>query len=114
MSTTVIRIPADVHLETKRVAALCGEQQGDLLAHAWREYVVNHREQLADDLEKAAKLMRDATLEELVNFVQDAHRTTVVVDVDELEAARKDRKVHETLARADELYERFQRDGHDI
>jgi hypothetical protein len=114
MSTSVVRVPTDVHLEAKRFAALCGDQPGELLAHAWREYVVNHREEFADDLERAAKLMRDASLDELVRFAQDSHRTTVVVDVDELEAARKDDKVRQTLARADELYERFERAGHNI
>src|SRR3954453_8596324 len=114
MSTSVIRIPTDVHLETKRIAALCGEQQGELLAQAWREYVVNHREQFADDLERAAKLMRDASLDDLVSFVQEAHRTTVVVDADELEAARADVKVRQTLTRAEELYEHHERAGKNI
>ena len=114
MSTTVVRIPTDVHLETKRFAALCGEPQGDLLAHAWREYVVNHRDDFAEDLEQAAKLMRDATLDELVGFVQEAHHTPVVVDVDELEAARADEKVRDTLARAQEVYETFERAGRNL
>lgn len=114
MSTNVVRIPADVHLESKRIAALTGEQQGDLLAHAWREYVVNHREHFADDLERAAKLMRDSTLDELVAFAQDSHRTMVVVDEDDLVASRTDAKVRETLARADALYEEFERTGRNL
>jgi hypothetical protein len=114
MTTSVVRIPTDIHLETKRIAALCGEQQGDLLAHAWREYVVNHREQFADDLDRAAKLMRDASLDDLIGFVQDSHRTTVVVDADDLEASRKDQKVRETLTRAEALYERLEQAGRNI
>ena len=114
MSTNVVRIPSDVHSESKRIAALCGEQQGDLLALAWREYVVNHREDFAADLERAASLMRDGTLDDLVGFVQDAHRTTVVVDVQDLEAARHDAEVKKTLDRAAELYERFERSGRNI
>jgi hypothetical protein len=114
MSTSVVRVPDHVHLETKRIAALCGEQPGDLLALAWREYVVNHRDQFADDLARAATLMRDAPLDELVEFVQSAHRTTVVVDADELAAARTDEKVRETLAEAETLYERFEQAGNNL
>jgi len=111
MSTSVVRIPSDVHLEARRIAALCGEQPGDLLAQAWREYVVNHREEFAADLDRAADLMRNASLEDLVDFVQTAHRTTVVVDADELESAQKDAKVRETLDRAKELYDSLEESG---
>ncbi len=111
-STTVIRIPTDVHDQASRVAALCGEQPGALLARAWREYLVAHREDLAGDLEQAAVLMRSAPIEELVDFTQDAHR--IEVDEDELQAALADPRVHAFLAAADETHERFEREGRNL
>ena len=111
--TTVIRIPNEIHQQASRIAALCGEQPGVLLAHAWREYVANHRDSFAADLEKAAELMRNGTLDDLVAFAQDSHRALVVVDADELEAAERDPEVAETLARADAAHDRLVREGRD-
>jgi allophanate hydrolase subunit 1 len=114
MSTSVIRIPTAVHQEATRFGALCGEQAGELLAKAWREYVANHREDFAADLEKAAQLIRDESLDELVSFVQDSHTLTIEVDEDELAAARKDPKVRATLNRAKERLERMEREGRSV
>ena len=66
--TTVVRIPTDIHAEAKHVAALHGKQPGEVLAEAWREYLANHREQFAGDLEEAARLLRNGTLEDLASF----------------------------------------------
>lgn len=66
--STVVRIPTSVHLETKRLAAVRGKQAGELLAEAWREYLANHREQFAKDLEEAAKILRQGTHEDLADF----------------------------------------------
>lgn len=68
MSTNVIRVPKDVHSEATRVAALRGQQPGQLLADAWREYMARHRGQFASELEEAARLMRNGTAEELTAF----------------------------------------------
>jgi hypothetical protein len=103
MSTTVpIRVPTDVHQQVNRLAKLCGDQPAELLAAAWREYVENHRTDFATDLEKAAALVRNGTLDELVEFAQEAHATVVVVDADELAATREDQAVIEAVAAARE------------
>jgi hypothetical protein len=67
-STRVVRVPEDTHDEATQVAALRRVQAGELLAAAWREYMENHREEFARDLEKTAKLLRDGTLEKLAEF----------------------------------------------
>jgi hypothetical protein len=67
-STRVVRVPEDTHNEATKVAALRQVQAGELLAAAWREYMENHREEFAKDLEKTAKLLRDGTLEKLAEF----------------------------------------------
>ena len=66
--STVVRIPDHVHLESKSIAAVRGQQQGELLAEAWREYLASHRDEFADDLEAAATLLRDGTLDDLASF----------------------------------------------
>lgn len=109
MTTTVIRIPSDVHEQTTRIAALCGEQPGSLLAQAWREYLVNHREHFAADLEVAAGLMRSAPVEDLVSFAQESHR--VVVNEEQLQAALDDPRLRSFLADAWESGERREREG---
>jgi hypothetical protein len=50
------------------VAALRGQQPGEALAQAWREYFDTHREQFAADLETAAQLIRTGTLADLAQF----------------------------------------------
>jgi hypothetical protein len=64
----VIRIPDAVHLETKRLAAVRGQQAGELLAEAWREYLANHRDQFANDLEESAHRLRHGNHEDLAEF----------------------------------------------
>lgn len=68
MSTKVIRVPGDVHEEAVQLAALRRQQPGNLLAEAWREYMEKNREEFAADLERAATLLRDGTLDGLANF----------------------------------------------
>jgi class 3 adenylate cyclase len=68
MSTGVVRVPSAVHLEAKRLAAIRGKQAGELLADAWREYLANHRDQFAGDLEEAARRLRHGTPEDLAEF----------------------------------------------
>jgi hypothetical protein len=67
--SAVVRIPEETHEEITRIAAFRGEQPGHLIAEAWREYIANHRGEFAADLEQAARLLRDGTLEELTEFV---------------------------------------------
>jgi hypothetical protein len=68
MSSRVLRVPAEVHNEATEIAALRRAQPGQLVAAAWREYMENHREEFAADLEKTAKLLRDGTMHELAAF----------------------------------------------
>jgi hypothetical protein len=109
MSTTPIRIPTDIHEQTMRIAAMCGEQPGALLAQAWREYLVNHRDDFAADLDQAAQLMRSGSVEEIVAFTQDAHR--MEVDEDLYNAALNDPRVHRFLNEAIESGRRREREG---
>jgi hypothetical protein len=69
MSSGVVRVPEHVLLETKRLAVLKGQQPGEMLATAWREYLANHRDEFAADLEETARLLRDGTLDELAAHV---------------------------------------------
>jgi hypothetical protein len=109
MSTTVIRIPTEVHEQASRLAALCGEQPGALLARAWSEYLISHRDHFAADLEEAARLMRSADVDQLVAFAQESHH--VVVDEDELRAALEDPRLQQFLRDAVESGERLEREG---
>lgn len=63
-----VRVPTDVHAQVNRLAALRGQQPGQLLAKAWEEYLANHREAFAVDLEQAARIVRDGTLDDLAAF----------------------------------------------
>ncbi len=66
--SSVVRVPDTVLTEAKRIAALQGTQPGDILATAWREYLDNHRAEFAGDLERAAELLRNGTLDDLAAF----------------------------------------------
>jgi hypothetical protein len=66
--TRVLRVPEQVHSQATQIAALRNSQPGHLVADAWREYIENHRDEFAADLEKTAKLLRDGTLEQLTEF----------------------------------------------
>lgn len=66
--TRVLRVPEQVHEEATQIAAMRRSQPGNLIAEAWREYLANHRDEFAADLEEAAKLLRDGTLDQLAAF----------------------------------------------
>ncbi len=66
--SSVVRVPDTVLTEAKQIAALRGQQPGDLLAEAWREYLANHRASFASELEQAASILRNGTLDELATF----------------------------------------------
>lgn len=68
MTSSVVRVPSHVSLESKRIAALRGQASSEVLATAWAEYMENHRDEFAADLETAAKLIRDGTAEDLAQF----------------------------------------------
>ena len=66
--TAVVRVPSQVHQEAVQLAALRRQQPSELLAAAWTEYIEAHRDEFAADLEQAARLLRDGSLEELSAF----------------------------------------------
>lgn len=66
--SSVVRVPDQVHNEAARLAAFRGQQPGHLIAEAWQEYLANHRTEFAADLEEAARLLRNGTLEQLAAF----------------------------------------------
>jgi hypothetical protein len=66
--TRVMRVPAEMHQEAVQLAALRRQQPGAMLAAAWAEYMENHRDEFANDLEQAAQLLRDGTLDQLADF----------------------------------------------
>lgn len=96
-ATTTVRVPVALQREVSRVSDLVRETPGELLAAAWAEYVERHRDEIAADLERAADLVRNGTLEDLVDFAQDAHHAVVHVDLDEVIAAWHDPAVQGVL-----------------
>lgn len=66
--STVMRVPTEVHAEAKRIAALRGRQPGEIVAQAWREYLDRHRDEFAADLEEAARLLREGTVDDVASF----------------------------------------------
>ena len=68
-TTAVARIPEHVYIESKRVAALRGQQPAEVLAAAWKEYLENHRDEFVAELEAAADALRNGTLDDLVDFL---------------------------------------------
>jgi hypothetical protein len=102
MSTTVIRVPNEVHEHVTRVSDLVKQTPGELLAAAWAEYVERHRDDFASDLAHAAALLRNGTLQDLVEFAQDAHHSVVQVDVEDVIASWDDPEVQAVLRSARE------------
>lgn len=66
--SSVMRVPVDVHAEAKRMAALLGQQPGELIAQAWQEYLDRHKNEFAADLERAAELLRTGTVNDVAEF----------------------------------------------
>lgn len=69
MATTTARVSERTSLESKRIAALRGQSQSDVLDEAWSDFLKNNRDQFAEDLERAAKIVRDGTTAELAEFI---------------------------------------------
>jgi hypothetical protein len=66
MSTSsVTRLPADIHASAKAIAALRGSTPGEVIAQAWREFVERHADEFAADFERAAALIREGDTEGL-------------------------------------------------
>jgi len=86
--TRVLRVPEQVHSQASQIAALRNSQPGHLVADAWREYIENHRDEFAADLEKTAKLLRDGTLEQLTEFTSRNAGTRAAKAVERLNSKR--------------------------
>lgn len=86
----VLRVPEHVHNEATQIAKLRHSQPGHLVAEAWREYIANHREEFAADLETTAKLLRDGTLERLAEFTSRNAGARAAAAVERLSSSRVD------------------------
>lgn len=56
--STVVRLPDDLYESASQVAALEGRATGELLSDAYRLYLHDHKDRLAERFEHAAKLLR--------------------------------------------------------
>jgi hypothetical protein len=75
MATTAVRVSDELLEDVKRVGAIRGEKVGSLLARAWAEYVAQHRDEIANDFENVARMLREDDREGLVAFAKrDVHR----------------------------------------
>lgn len=95
--TTTVRVPVELQEQVTRFSELVPETPGELLTAAWAEYVERHRDDFAADLQQAAELVRNGTLEDLVAFSQDTHRSVVHVDVSDVIDAWHDSDVQAVL-----------------
>lgn len=57
MSTTV-RVSEDLLDDVRRIGALQGKAPGEMLAQAWGDYLDRHRDEIAENFERAAVLIR--------------------------------------------------------
>jgi predicted transcriptional regulator len=110
-ATTTVRVPVELQEQVTRVSELVRETPGELLAAAWAEYVERHRDDFAADLQCAAELVRNGTLQDLVDFSQDAHHTVVHVDVSDVIAAWHDSEVQAVLKASRESVKASRRAG---
>ncbi|HET6547295.1 MAG TPA: hypothetical protein VFG79_02480 [Solirubrobacter sp.] len=93
-------MPVELQEQVTRVSELVRETPGELLTAAWAEYVERHRDEFAADLQRAAELVRDGTLQDLVDFAQDSHHSVVHVDVADVIDAWQDPQVQAVLETA--------------
>jgi hypothetical protein len=89
----VLRVPEQIHDEATQIAKLRHSQPGHLVAEAWREYIANHREEFAADLEKTAQLLRDGTLSQLAEFSSRNADARAAKAVERLNSNRTDKQV---------------------
>lgn len=77
--TKVMRVPENVRQEAATLAALQGRLPAELVGEAWAEYVENHKQAFANDLEQAARLMRDGSVEDVVRFASRSNSARAAV-----------------------------------
>jgi predicted DNA-binding protein len=66
--STVVRLPDDLYESASQLAAIEGRPTGDLLSDAYRQYLHEHKDRLAEHLEDAAKSLRAGTPDRLPNL----------------------------------------------
>ena len=66
--SVVVRLPEGLVESAKSYAALQGRPVSDVLTEAWERYLEANRDQLAEDLEKAAELLRAGDTAALADF----------------------------------------------
>lgn len=74
MATTAVRISDELLDDVKRLAGLRGSTPGSLLAQAWSEFVARHRDEIANDFEEVAQMVRNGDRDGLVGFTQRSVR----------------------------------------
>ncbi len=84
--SVVVRLPEDLYESARRIAALQGRQASELIEEAWAQYLTEHRDQFASDLEQAAKLLRAGDTEGLARL---ANRGTAMRAEEAALAARE-------------------------
>lgn len=70
-STTTVRISKELSTEVAQIAALRGQTSGDLLAKAWTEFLARNKDAFAEDMERAAKIIRTGTTDDLAAFLSE-------------------------------------------
>jgi hypothetical protein len=66
VATTVSRIPDEVLHGAKAIASLQGKTTNAVLVEAWHEYMERHREEIAANVERTARLLRSGDMEGLL------------------------------------------------
>jgi hypothetical protein len=46
-----------------------GQSSGDLLVDAWKEFLTNHKDAFAKQMEEAATIIRTGTTQDLASFI---------------------------------------------
>lgn len=60
--STVVRVPDEMYATARHIAALKGEQPSDVIATAWSLYLEHHRDEIADEIEEAARRLRSGDM----------------------------------------------------
>jgi hypothetical protein len=64
-----VKVTSEVNAQVAQVAALRGQTKSQTLIDAWELYYETKRHEFADELEHAAKVLRDGTREDAVQFL---------------------------------------------
>lgn len=72
MTTTTVRIPADVYGRLRVIAGVTGQTPGDLLSTAFDEYFEKHREDIAHHFELAQKMVFSSDVDSILEMTKPA------------------------------------------